>query len=117
MVYHADFFAWYAQRRYLDLGRFVPEVFDNCVMERDRLGFHVLLSLLCCCAGGAQAQAPETTDDVVPAEFRWAQRKDRILLTIELQVLAVYGWNASVDACTDARCAWTGRACMMRSLR
>lgn len=25
-------------------------------------------------------------DTVLPAEFRWAQRKDRILLTIELQV-------------------------------
>ena len=31
-------------------------------------------------------QGADSGDEVVPAEFRWAQRKDRILLTIELQV-------------------------------
>ena len=36
----------------------------------------------------AQGPEPEPAGEVLPAEFRWAQRKDRILLTIELQVSA-----------------------------
>ena len=43
-------------------------------------------ALLAAMAGLALAQGPEPAGEVLPAEFRWAQRKDRILLTIELQV-------------------------------
>lgn len=52
-------------------------------MRAARLCVMVLMAA----AGLALAQGPVPADDVVlPAEFRWAQRKDRILLTIELQV-------------------------------
>ena len=48
-------------------------------------------ALLAAMAGLALAQGPEPAGEVLPAEFRWAQRKDRILLTIELQVGAGAG--------------------------
>jgi hypothetical protein len=44
------------------------------------------LALLTAIASLVHAQGPEPAGgEVLPAEFRWAQRKDRILLTIELQ--------------------------------
>ena len=55
---------------------------------------------LCACVMLAAAQTPGTGSEVLPAEFRWAQRKDRILLTIELQVCC----------CACRRCALFGRA-------
>jgi hypothetical protein len=41
-------------------------------------------ALLCATSLVGLAQDPGPSE-VLPAEFRWAQRKDRILLTIELQ--------------------------------
>ena len=43
-------------------------------------------TLLLLCAAFVQVQGTGLEEEVLPAEFRWAQRKDRILLTIELQV-------------------------------
>ena len=50
-----------------------------------RMSFAVALAL-CVATSLAPAQGADSGDEVLPAEFRWAQRKDRILLTIELQV-------------------------------
>ena len=52
-----------------------------------RVGAHFIqcrLVLLSCIVAVVFGQ--ESASDLIPAEFRWAQRKDRILLTIELQV-------------------------------
>lgn len=55
-------------------------------MKSRRGGWVRQLALLMAMASLVHAQGPKPAGgEVLPAEFRWAQRKDRILLTIELQ--------------------------------
>ena len=55
-------------------------------------------ALLLLCAAFVQVQGTGPEEEMLPAEFQWAQRKDRILLTIELQVCKLRSLNREATA-------------------